>query len=295
MTQQPPLSPPRQPHTHTSDTISRALRKLSLGEKLNWNCKIEAKNTACKAKTIKHLNDPAQNPDPGSESASLISIDEDDIQALCTPTFALKFPNIPMVIQKIIAWLETKEKDAVTKKRDAADAKLTAEQAYKVKHHCKDTAAEHPHIPSEQHDIKFTEILYDTDNALLIPLPFFLNVNLQWLIDDLPTLPMTKTNPRAGETKGTFIINTKEADMTYGQWHKAVDNCYQFNAGHDKVGQGGPYVKWWEKHFSFFIVQNDKIEQFPTGQPLKEKLHKAYHSQPTTFSKEFYADEYQMA
>ncbi|KAK0465687.1 hypothetical protein IW261DRAFT_1346992 [Armillaria novae-zelandiae] len=201
MTQQPPLSPLRQLCTHISDAIRRALQKLSLGAKLKRNCKIEADNTARKAKTLKHLNDPAQNPDPGSESASLISIDEDNIQALRTPTFTSKFPNIPMAVQKVIAQLEAKEKDVVTKKRDAADAKLTAEQAHKAKHRCKDTVAKHPHVPGEQRNIKFAEILYDTNNALLMPLHFFLNVNLQWLIDELSTLPTIKTNPRAGEAR----------------------------------------------------------------------------------------------
>ncbi|KAK0211838.1 hypothetical protein IW262DRAFT_1236028, partial [Armillaria fumosa] len=75
-------SPPRNPHTHISDMVSRALCKLSLAVKLNHNCKIEAENTAQEAQTIKHLNDPAQNPDPGLEMASLISINKDDIQAL---------------------------------------------------------------------------------------------------------------------------------------------------------------------------------------------------------------------
>ncbi|KAK0504944.1 hypothetical protein EDD18DRAFT_318988 [Armillaria luteobubalina] len=120
----------------------------------------------------------------------------------------------------------------------------------------------------------FAEILYDTDDTLLLPLPFFLNVNLQWLIDDSSALLMTKTNPKAGETKGSFILDvekawskmrcgTKEADMTYGQWHEAADNCFRFNAGCDKVGEEGPYAKWWENHFGFFDSQNDKIEQFP--------------------------------
>ncbi|KAK0504945.1 hypothetical protein EDD18DRAFT_1398535 [Armillaria luteobubalina] len=138
----PPASPPRKPHAHISDVISKALRKLSLAMKLNCNCKIEIENAAREAQTIKHLDDPAQNPDPGSEAALLISIEDDNIQALRTPTFALKFPNIPMAIQKLIAQLEAKDKDITTKKRDASDAKLTSDEAREAKCRCKDTAAE---------------------------------------------------------------------------------------------------------------------------------------------------------
>ncbi|KAK0472383.1 hypothetical protein IW261DRAFT_1314845, partial [Armillaria novae-zelandiae] len=106
-------SPPRKPRTHISDVINRALRKLSLMAKLECNCKIKAKNTAQEAKTILHLNDPAQNPHPGSELVSLVSIDNDNIQSLRTPTFASKFPGIPMAMQRLIAQWETQEKDAV--------------------------------------------------------------------------------------------------------------------------------------------------------------------------------------
>ncbi|KAK0491320.1 hypothetical protein IW261DRAFT_1556466 [Armillaria novae-zelandiae] len=238
----PPLqSPPRKPCTHISDVSNRALQKLSLTTKLEHNCKIEAENTVQEAKTILYLNNPAQNPDPGSELVSLISIDNDDIQALRTPTFASKFPSIPMAMQKLI--------------RDVGDAKLTSEEAYEAKRRCKDMAAEPPHILGEQQDVVFAEILYNTDDTLLVPLPFFLNVNLQWLIDESSTLPATKTNPKAGGTKGNFILDiekawvkmrcsTKEANMTYRQWHEAADNCFCFNAGHDKVGEEGPYAKW---------------------------------------------------
>ncbi|KAK0430219.1 hypothetical protein EV421DRAFT_1913217 [Armillaria borealis] len=86
----------------------------------------------------------------------------------------------------------------------------------------------------------------------------------------------------------------KEANITYGQWHEAADNCYYFNAECNKVGENGLYAKWWEQHFGFFDVQNDKIKQFPAWQSL-EKLCKAYGSQPMTFSREFYAKEYRMA
>ncbi len=95
---------------------------------------------------------------------------------------------------------------------------------------------------------------------------------------------------------GSFLpCSMKEADMTYGQWHEAADNCYHFNAGRDKVGENGPYARWWEQHFSFFDVQIDKIEQYPAWQSLEEKLRKAYRSQPMTFSRDFYAEEYRMA
>ncbi|KAK0430220.1 hypothetical protein EV421DRAFT_1721822, partial [Armillaria borealis] len=124
---------PRKPCTHLSDTISRALWKLSLAEKLERNCKIKTENLLREAKTIKHLDDPVQNPDPGSETALLISIDDDNIQTLRTPIFASKFPNIPMAILKTIAQLEAKGKDMVSKKRDAGDAKLTSEEAHNAK------------------------------------------------------------------------------------------------------------------------------------------------------------------
>ncbi|KAK0487194.1 hypothetical protein IW261DRAFT_1316754, partial [Armillaria novae-zelandiae] len=109
--------------THISRAVTKALKVWSLVAKLEKNCQIEDENT--------RRDDLAAYPDPGSEAASFITIDDEDIQALHTPSFADKFPEIPMFIQKILASFEAK--DSNMKKRDTNNAKLPSDMAREAK------------------------------------------------------------------------------------------------------------------------------------------------------------------
>ncbi|KAK0477872.1 hypothetical protein IW261DRAFT_1338089, partial [Armillaria novae-zelandiae] len=86
-----PMSPPRQRRTHISSTIIKALKVWSLAVKLQKNCKIEAENMTRESTTMKHMDDPVLYPDPGSEAASFITIEQEELQALRTPSFTEKF------------------------------------------------------------------------------------------------------------------------------------------------------------------------------------------------------------
>ena len=78
---------PRVPRTHTSPAIIQLLKNLSLPNILQKNKKIEADNDARSAKTLNHALDPAAYPQPGSEVASLITIDPEDLARLRVPSF----------------------------------------------------------------------------------------------------------------------------------------------------------------------------------------------------------------
>ena len=62
-------------------------------------------------------------------------------------------------------------------------------------------------VIGSQRDIEFSDILFTTNAHVPIPLPFFRNENLHYIIDQAATLPTTKSNPLPGETKGQFILN----------------------------------------------------------------------------------------
>ena len=68
--------------THKDDVISSFLSKLSLREKLSTNKEIEEKNKERELKTLKNKQDPTAFPDPGSEVASFVTIDEADMEDL---------------------------------------------------------------------------------------------------------------------------------------------------------------------------------------------------------------------
>ena len=56
-----------------------------------------------------------------------------------------------------------------------------------------------------QNPINFSEIMYTTDNHIALPLPFFQDKNLHYIIDYGATLPMIKSNPKGGESKDTYV------------------------------------------------------------------------------------------
>ncbi|KAK0479608.1 hypothetical protein IW261DRAFT_1336583 [Armillaria novae-zelandiae] len=122
-----PTSPPWQCRTHISSTIIKALKVWSLVAKLEKNCKIEAENMTRESMTMKHMDDPVLYPDPGSEAVSFVMIEQEELQALHTPSFTEKFLELPMFVQRILASFESKDSDA--KKRDANNARLPPEAA----------------------------------------------------------------------------------------------------------------------------------------------------------------------
>jgi hypothetical protein len=69
-------------------------------------------------------------------------------------------------------------------------------------------------VIGSQREIEFSDILFTTNAHVPIPLPFFRNANLRYIIDHATTLPTTKSNPLPGETKGQFILNI--SDMIKG-------------------------------------------------------------------------------
>ncbi|KAF8951558.1 hypothetical protein BDZ97DRAFT_1684206, partial [Flammula alnicola] len=75
-------APARAPRTHTSPIIIQMLKSLSFTNILQKNKKIEAENEARSLKTFNHTLDPVAHPDTGSETASLITIDPDDLNRL---------------------------------------------------------------------------------------------------------------------------------------------------------------------------------------------------------------------
>jgi hypothetical protein len=98
-----------------------------------------------------------------------------------------------------------------------------------------------------QNPIDFSEIMYMTDNHIALPLPFFQNKNLRYIIDYGATLPTIKLNPKEGESKGAYILDVAkltvnfgaETTIDFGQWNEAAGNCYQFQMSRDKNSDSG--------------------------------------------------------
>jgi hypothetical protein len=113
-------------------------------------------------------------------------------------------------------------------------------------------------VVGTQQAIKFSKILFTTNVHVPIPLPFFCNKNLHYLIDHVAMLPTSKSNPLPEETKGQSILNiadfTKgtrenkgfgnELSLDFGEWSKAAENCFHFHQMQDRDGDNSKYVHW---------------------------------------------------
>lgn len=95
--------------------------------------------------------------------------------------------------------------------------KTSTEEARLAKRHCMDGSLQMPHVIGVPATIIFPQTLFDTENCVSIPLPFFLNKNLRYIIDKVATLPTIKSNPLAREMKGISIINIEKLSASLGR------------------------------------------------------------------------------
>ncbi|KAF8958810.1 hypothetical protein BDZ97DRAFT_1840797, partial [Flammula alnicola] len=195
--------PPRLPHTHTNPTVIQLLKNLPLISKLQKNKEIETKNAERALKTLNHMNNSVAFPDTGSNAASLVTLEPEDLDRFKVPSFAPSFRDY--IYSSLAKWLadeEIKEKeDLKLKRKTSDDPKPSAEEARIAKRRCMNGKKMVPWIVGVPWQAKFPQSLFDTEGCVAVPLSFFLNENLQILNTEASTLPTVKTNPNPGETK----------------------------------------------------------------------------------------------
>jgi hypothetical protein len=306
----PQAAQPRARRTHKDNFISSLLSKLSLREKLSKNKEIEDLNKIREMKKFNHHMDAVAHPDAGSETASFITIDEADLKDLKDPSILARFLNsIPdYLLIRITRETRADKEDREKRKLDELNSHMS-DLSQDAKRRRMDGSKAAKRIIGTQRDIEFSDILFTTNAHVPIPLPFFRNENLRYIIDHAATLPTTKSNPLPGETKGQFILNIsdmtrgtksckgfgEELSLDFGEWSEAAQNCFRFHQMQDKDGDTGPYATWWSSHFNFFNAQEDKISQFNAWKDLELKLRREYRTEPTKFDINHYVMKYEAA
>ena len=91
------------PHTHTSPAIIQMLKNLPLVSILQMNKEIEDKNGVISRETFNHISDPTVYMEPGSDEASLVSLDDADLNRFHIPSFVASFPNL--IYAKLAKWI----------------------------------------------------------------------------------------------------------------------------------------------------------------------------------------------
>ena len=269
--------------------IIQLLKNLSLPNILQKNKKIEAENDARSAKTLNNALDPVAHPEPGSEVASLITIDPEDLARLRVPSFFASVRDfIYNSLVRHLADEELREKEEKKRKDDDT----LAEDARISKRRCMDGSNHVERVVGEPIPIEFPQSLYDTEICVAVPLPFFLTRNLRSLVDEASTLPTVKSNPAPGETKGTYILNIeklsarfgKELTLTCSQWSEAAANMWSFQISRDKLGSEGEHASWFEKHFNFFNMLNKRDELYDAWKVMELEFRQDHRSRHLKFS-----------
>ena len=269
--------------THKDDFISSLLSKLSLREKLSKNKEIEDQNKTRELRRYNHHLDPDAHPDTGSDNASFVTIDEADMKDLKDPSILARFMNVvpDFLLLRITREMRADKEDR--EKRKLEELNPVPEYSLDAKRRRMDGTKAAERVIGTQREIEFSDILFTTNAHVPIPLPFFRNANLRYIIDHAATLPTTKSNPLPGETKGQFILNIpdmikgakgckcfgEELSLDFGQWSKAAQNCFRFHQMQDRDSDTGPYASWWSSHFNFFNMQEDKITQYHAWKELE--------------------------
>ena len=293
--------------THKDDFISSLLSKLSLREKLSKNKEIEDQNKTRELRRYNHHLDPDAHPDTGSDNASFVTIDEADMKDLKDPSILARFMNVvpDFLLLRITREMRADKEDR--EKRKLEELNPVPEYSLDAKWRRMDGTKAAERVIGTQREIEFSDILFTTNAHVPIPLPFFRNANLRYIIDHAATLPTTKSNPLPGETKGQFILNIsdmtkgtkacksfgEELSLDFGEWSEAAQNCFRFHQMQDRDGDMGPYATWWSSHFNFFNAQEDKITQYNAWKDLELKLRREYRTEPTKFDINHYAMKYE--
>ena len=293
---EPPYPPARIPRTHVNITAIDSFKALSLKAKLKVCKDIEEQNDARHERTRLNAMDPVNHPEPGSETASLFSLDDGDLDKLKRPSFAGLFKDVMPTY--IANWLcEHVLPDATGSKCDSDDT----EDLRIAKRRCMDGDSLKPRAVDISADLQFTQLLYETADCGMVPLPLFLNDTLSYISINSANLPTFKANPKPGEKKGFTIIDCKkllsrldlsELTLTHAEWSEAAYNCFRFHSGCDIHGPDGSYASWWDKHFSFFNLQKDKVKYYDAWKSLELELRQEFYSQPTTYEGAYYARRY---
>ena len=130
---------PRVHRTHKDEHISSILSKLSLREKLSTNRDIEEKNKERELKMLRYRLDPDTFPEPGSETASLITIDDTDVEDLKDPSMFSRFMAImPDSLMQHITRENRRDREEKDKRKRDDTSKSPSDDTRTVKRRCMD-------------------------------------------------------------------------------------------------------------------------------------------------------------
>ncbi|KAF8172908.1 hypothetical protein BJ912DRAFT_1047091, partial [Pholiota molesta] len=171
--------------THINPEVVVILNNLPLFNKLETNKKIELANISRMKKTLDHAMDPANHPIAGSETASLITISDEELSDLLDDNIRSFYKDVmPISVSKRLAAIQKTISGESQLSKRPADAIEKSIETRLAKRRCMtgaDIVARVAGVPAK---LIFPQIMYDTEDCVSIPLPFFLHKNVRYIIDN---------------------------------------------------------------------------------------------------------------
>ncbi|KDR80496.1 hypothetical protein GALMADRAFT_136969 [Galerina marginata CBS 339.88] len=290
----------RVPRTHSGPGVIQLFKSLSLRAKLKMCQDIEDQNDDRHKKTFLHTTDPLSHPEPGSETASMFTIDDEDLRRLKRPSYAAMFKDVmPAFLMDVLF-----DRELATPHTSRSDLKHDGDfivETRVAKRCCIDGTSLAPRTIDAPADIKFPQIMFDTEQCGMIPLPLFLNSSILYITVNAASLPTFKANPKPDQKKGYSVIDCKkvlvqlnlaELEIDNAQWAEASYNCFRFQCERDVVESGGAYSAWWDHHFNFFNFQMDKNEYYDAWKAMELELRQDFYAHPCAYNADYYARKY---
>jgi hypothetical protein len=300
--------PARVRKTHISDAVSTMLKSLSLPSRLKRNKEIEQKNEARNLMTLRHMEDPTGNPQPGSETASFVTIDSSDFKILSSSTiFESLRDNIPFyIIRKLADFNLTNDKISKRQNSDESLTDLNEDPALAraAKRRCMTAKTLVRRNFQQRISFNFPQIMFETEDRMPLPLPFFTHKSLRYLIDHLALLPVRKVEADGIHKKGAILDVEKcskilgdELSLSFGQYTEAATQMYNFQAQRDKDSpdDGETWTQFWELHFLFFENQHDAEEYYEEWKHVELDLRRERWSYGYAYDAEHYVQRYMTA
>ena len=146
--------------------------------------------------------------------------------------------------------------------------------------------------------------MFDTEDRMPLPLPFFTHKSLRYIIDQLAMLPVRKVKANGVHKKGAILnieklskILGEELSPSFGQYMEAAARMFNFQAQRDKdlPGDRETWTQFWELHFLFFENQHDAEEYYEEWKHVELDLRRERWSYGYTYDPEYYVQRYMTA
>ena len=288
--------------THTSEVISQILKSLPLPARLKRNKDIKEQNEAHSLQTLRHAQDPAAFPEPGSETASLITIDSSEISFLSSTHISDSLRTImPFYLIKKLA--DTKLLNSLKRSENPTDS-TEGDTSSSAKRRCMSATTLISRDTERPTSFNFPQIMFNTENRMPIPLPFFTHKSLRYIINNLAILPTKKVESDGTSKKGVILDIEKlsktlgeELTLSFGQYGEASAQMFKFQEQRDGDLQDSleTWTQFWRSHFTFFENRKDAEEFYDEWKHVELELRRDRWSYGYKYDAPYYSQRYMTA